>query len=109
MTSGRATGAKRELLKVPVLGEELPHSCFTRRRKERFDFLQDNSGKTVYICICFENSKGDEYGDTVKEVTREDQPRRGTGGGERVINNPALKGRGMLFSKGNCTQGFNTF
>jgi predicted nucleic acid-binding protein len=27
----------------------------------------------------------------------------------KKINNPALEGRGMLFSRGNCTQGFNTF
>jgi hypothetical protein len=54
-----ATGTKRELLKVPVSGEELPHSKFTRRKKELFDFAQEDSGKTVYFCIRYENSKGE--------------------------------------------------
>jgi hypothetical protein len=54
-----ATGPKRELMKIPVSGEELPHSKFTRRKKERFDFDQGDSGKTVYFCIRYENSKGE--------------------------------------------------
>ena len=53
-----ATGKKRELMKVPVTGDDLPHSRWTRRRKERFDFNGD-SGKTAYFCICYENSKGE--------------------------------------------------
>jgi hypothetical protein len=54
-----ATGAKRELLKAPVSGEELPHSKFTRRKKELFDFAQEDSGKMVYFCIRYENAKGE--------------------------------------------------
>jgi hypothetical protein len=54
-----ATGPRRELVKAPVSGEELPHSKFTKRRKERFDFEQGDSGKTVYFCIRYENSKGE--------------------------------------------------
>jgi hypothetical protein len=53
-----ATGVKRELMKVPTTGDELPHSRFVRRKKERLYFTGD-SGKTVYFCIRYENSKGD--------------------------------------------------
>jgi hypothetical protein len=53
-----AVGTKRELMKVPVSGEELPLSKFTRRKKEVFDFPQEDSGKTAYFCICYENAKG---------------------------------------------------
>jgi hypothetical protein len=52
-------GAKRELVKIPVSGEELPHSRFTRRKKEPFDFAQEDSGKTVYFCVRYENAKGE--------------------------------------------------
>jgi hypothetical protein len=55
-----ATGAKRELMKALLTGDELPHSRWTRRRRERFDFNGD-SGKTVYFCIRYENGKG-EFG-----------------------------------------------
>jgi hypothetical protein len=54
-----ATGSKRELIRAPVSGEELPHSRFTRRKKERFDFSAEDSGKTVYFCIRYENAKGE--------------------------------------------------
>jgi hypothetical protein len=54
-----ATGAKRELMKVPTSGDDLPHSKFTRRKKELFDFAQEDSGKTVYFCIRYENAKGE--------------------------------------------------
>ncbi|MDR3198778.1 MAG: hypothetical protein LBU34_13000 [Planctomycetaceae bacterium] len=54
-----ATGAKRELVKVPVSGEELPHSKFTRRKRELLDFPQEDSGKTIYFCIRYENAKGE--------------------------------------------------
>jgi hypothetical protein len=58
-----ATGSRRELMKVPVTGKDLPHSRWTRRRKERFDFDGD-SGKTAYFCVCYENGKGEagEFG-----------------------------------------------
>jgi hypothetical protein len=58
-TAETATGVKRELLKIPVSGEELPHSRFTRRKKELFDFAQEDSGKTVYFCVRYENAKGE--------------------------------------------------
>jgi hypothetical protein len=54
-----ATGTKRELMKVPLSGKELPFSKFTRRKRDRLDFPQEDSGKTAYFCICYENSKGD--------------------------------------------------
>jgi hypothetical protein len=54
-----ATGTKRELMKIPVSGEELPHSRFTRRKKEPFDFAQEDSGKMVYFCVRYENAKGE--------------------------------------------------
>ncbi|MDR0700928.1 MAG: hypothetical protein LBF61_00730 [Azoarcus sp.] len=54
-----ATSVKRELMKAPTSGEELPHSRFTRRQSELFDFDQNDSGKTAYFCIRFENAKGE--------------------------------------------------
>jgi hypothetical protein len=64
-----ATGEKRELMKAPVSGKELPHSRWTRRQRERFDFDGD-SGKTVYFCIRYENSKGEagEFGPIFQAV-----------------------------------------
>jgi hypothetical protein len=53
-----ATGTKRELMTVPAGGEELPFSRFTRKKKEVFDFLESDRGKTVYFCIRLENAKG---------------------------------------------------
>jgi hypothetical protein len=54
-----AASMKRELMQVPVSGTELPFSKFTRRKKELFDFAQEDSGKTAYFCVCYENAKGD--------------------------------------------------
>jgi hypothetical protein len=54
-----ATGVKRELVKVPSSGDELPHSKFTRRKKELFDFPAEDSGKTVFFCVRYENAKGE--------------------------------------------------
>ena len=54
-----ATGVKRELVRDPLSGEELPHSKFTRRKKELFDFPAEDTGKTVYFCIRYENAKGE--------------------------------------------------
>jgi hypothetical protein len=54
-----ATGSKRELIKAPVSGGDLPHSKFTRRKKELLDFAGDDSGKTAYFCVCYENAKGE--------------------------------------------------
>jgi len=41
----------------PKTGDDLPHSVFTRRRTHRFDFTGE-SGKEVFFCMRFENSKG---------------------------------------------------
>jgi hypothetical protein len=54
-----ATGSKRELMKAPTAGEELPFSRFTKRKRERFDFDGADSGKTAYFCIRLENAKGE--------------------------------------------------
>jgi hypothetical protein len=42
-----------------ISGEELPHSRFTRRKKELFDFPQEDRGKTIYFCVRYENAKGE--------------------------------------------------
>jgi hypothetical protein len=52
-----AAGKRRLLMTIPVSGDELPHSLWTRRRKERMD-LHEDRGSTVYVCIRYENSKG---------------------------------------------------
>jgi hypothetical protein len=54
-----AASSKRELMKPPLSGEELPFSRFTKRRRERFDFDAADSGKTAYFCIRLENAKGE--------------------------------------------------
>jgi hypothetical protein len=54
-----ATGGKRELLHAPTVGEELPHTKFTRRKTERFAFPAEDSGKTAYFCVRCENAKGE--------------------------------------------------
>jgi hypothetical protein len=54
-----AASPRRELVKPPVTGEELPHSHFTRRKRERMDFSQEESGKTIYFCVRYENAKGE--------------------------------------------------
>jgi hypothetical protein len=45
-TGEAAGGTKRELMKAPASGDELPHSRFTRRKKELLDFPAEDSGKT---------------------------------------------------------------
>ena len=54
-----AAGPRRDLLKPPTSGDELPYSRFTRRTRERLDFAQEESGKTVYFCVRYENAKGE--------------------------------------------------
>jgi hypothetical protein len=54
-----AAGPRRDLLKPPSSGDELPHSHFTRRTRERMDFAQEESGKTIYFCVRYENAKGE--------------------------------------------------
>ena len=57
-TPEQATSQRRYLSKATPTGADLPHSKFTRRKKELFDFPADDSGKTAYFCIRYENSKG---------------------------------------------------
>lgn len=52
------TRDKFPLQEVPLTGDDLPHSKFTRRKYRNFDF-QGESGNTVYFCLCYENSKGE--------------------------------------------------
>jgi hypothetical protein len=49
----------RQQIEPRLTGDDLPHSRFTRRQKELFDFPADDSGKTVYFCVRFENAKGE--------------------------------------------------
>jgi hypothetical protein len=53
-----AASISHYLQRPPVSGTELPHSLFTKRKRELFDFPAEDSGKTVYFCIRYENSKG---------------------------------------------------
>jgi hypothetical protein len=46
----------------PEVGDDLPHSTFTHRKKFRFDFEGD-SGKTVWFCLRYENAKGGKEGE----------------------------------------------
>ena len=55
-TMEEATGHMRYLMKAAVTGEDLPHSRFTRRRRLLMEFPADDSGKTVYFAIRFENA-----------------------------------------------------
>jgi len=48
----------RYLMKAAVTGEDLPHSQFTRRRKILMEFPAEDSGKTVFYSVRFENAKG---------------------------------------------------
>lgn len=58
-TLEEAAGTRHYLMKPPVSGEGLPESKFTRRKKEVIDFLPEDSGKTAYFCLRYENSKGE--------------------------------------------------
>jgi hypothetical protein len=53
---------KFRIMAQPEVGDDLPHSTFTHRKKFRFDFEGD-SGKTVWFCIRYENSKGGKEGE----------------------------------------------
>jgi hypothetical protein len=54
-----AASPKRELMKPPASGEELPFSRFTKRKRERFGFDAGDSGKTAYFCVRLENANGE--------------------------------------------------
>jgi hypothetical protein len=56
-------GDKFRLTRPPLSGDDLPHSVFTKRRKYRFDFSEEDRGKTVYFCLRYENSKGGKEGE----------------------------------------------
>jgi hypothetical protein len=49
---------KFRLASRPETGNDLPHSVFTRRKSFRFIFTGD-SGREVFFCMRFENSKGE--------------------------------------------------
>jgi hypothetical protein len=49
---------RQYLRRVPQNPEELPHSHFTRRKRDLIDFPYDNSGKQCFICVRYENGKG---------------------------------------------------
>jgi hypothetical protein len=44
---------------TPKSGNDLPHSRFTKRKRERFDF-DGESGNRVYFCLRYENPSGGE-------------------------------------------------
>jgi len=58
-TVEEATGHDRYLMKPALTGEDLPHSRFTRRKKETLIFSPLENGKTVYFSVRIENSKGE--------------------------------------------------
>ena len=53
-----AAGPGRYLMRPPATGGELPHSQFSRRRKVLMEFPAEDSGKTAYFSVRYENSKG---------------------------------------------------
>jgi hypothetical protein len=57
-TAEEAARTHRYLMHVPVSGEDLPSSQFTRRRRELLDFPAEDSGKTAYFSVRYENAKG---------------------------------------------------
>jgi len=42
----------------PRTGEDLPHSLLTRRKKHLFNF-DGESANWIFICLCYENTKGE--------------------------------------------------
>jgi hypothetical protein len=52
-----ATNEKWRIPAPPVTGDNLYHSVFTREKKQLFDF-DGESGKTLYICLRYETSRG---------------------------------------------------
>jgi len=49
--------SKFKIAGPPKTGSDLPHSVFTRRNRQRFDFMGEH-GNVVYFCLRYENSKG---------------------------------------------------
>lgn len=58
-TLEQAAGSEHYLMSPPVSGKELFHSMFSRRAKETIEFMPEDSGRTAYFCIRYENSKGE--------------------------------------------------
>jgi len=48
------------LRRQPQNPEELTASHFTRRKRDLIEFPYDNSGKQCFICVRYENSKGEK-------------------------------------------------
>ena len=42
------------------MGNNLPHSVFTRQKRYRFAF-SEQGGKEVFFCMRYENSKGEAW------------------------------------------------
>lgn len=51
---------RQYLRREPQRPEELTQSHFTRRKRDVLEFSYDNSGMKCYICIRYENGKGDK-------------------------------------------------
>jgi len=51
---------RQYLRRQPQNPEELTASHFTRRKRDLIEFPYDNSGKQCFICVRYENSKGDK-------------------------------------------------
>jgi hypothetical protein len=58
-TLEEAASEKHYLMKPSRDGKGLTHLRFTRRKKEKILFDSEDSGKTVYVCCCYENRKGE--------------------------------------------------
>jgi hypothetical protein len=53
-----AVHGKWRITAPPATGEDMPYTVFTREKKLLLD-LDGESGKTVYLCLRYENSKGE--------------------------------------------------
>lgn len=51
---------RQYLRREPQNPEELTASHFTRRKRDLIEFPYDNSGKQCFICVRYENGKGDK-------------------------------------------------
>jgi hypothetical protein len=51
---------RQYIRRQPVNPEELTQSHFTRRKRDLIEFPYDNSGKQCFICIRYENGKGEK-------------------------------------------------
>ena len=58
-TLEQAASKKHYLMAPPTDGEGLTHVRFTRRKKEKLVFDAEDAGMTVYICVRYENQKGE--------------------------------------------------